>query len=74
MLLRQQQEFVRCAHNVASARRLNGIEFSTQLRSSQSVDDLDIADERAENLSELGLWDDLWERQQLRKQLIDEER
>ena len=39
--------------------------------SSQSIDELQIADERAENPADLGLWDDLWERQQLNRILAE---
>ena len=43
----------------------------TSSASAMSIDDLNIADEKAENPADLGLWDDLWERQQLNRILAE---
>src|SRR5687768_7409466 len=43
----------------------------TSSASSISVDDLDVEDAKAENPADLGLWNDLWERQQLNRILAE---
>ena len=61
-----------CVHRALKAMR-DAARGTTLAASSaaKSIDDLDIADLKAENPADLGLWDDLWERQQLNRILAE---